>query len=113
MKRWQRPGLGGLFVGMHRGLRRHATSARFWIGVIFLVTNIPLGYAFLGLAALLTSITGNKNWAIIGTIGYGITWIMLGLSVVLLGKDSVRLSKLVIRGKYKAWRRMRKMCRDN
>ena len=109
MKPFTRPGLLALPVGIFRGLRRHATSWKFWVGIIFLVTNIPLGYLFLAIAGALTTATGDKKWAVIGTIGYGITWAMLGLSFVLLGKDSVRLSKLVIRSRWRAWKRMRRM----
>lgn len=94
---------------MYRGIKRHATSARFWTGVIFLVVNMPLGYLFLAIGSLLAAATKNPKWAIIGTIGYGVTWGLLFVAFILLGKDSVRLTRLVLKGKFKAWRRMRRL----
>lgn len=96
-------------TGMYRGVKRHATSARFWTGVIFLVVNMPLGYLLLAIGSLLSATTKNPKWAILGTIGYGLSWVMLFVAFILLGKDSVRLTKLVLKGKYKAWKRMRRL----
>ena len=108
LKHWQKPGLCDLLTGIFKGIKRHGTSTRFWVGIVFLLTNVPIGYTLLGIGSLMAAVTKNPKWAIIGTIGYVISWGMLLLSFILLGKKSFKTAHQVVRGKFKAWRRLRK-----
>jgi len=68
-------------------------SLKFWIGVVFLVINIPLGYGGIALAAYMVAKTGNKSYLALGGIIYGLSWGMFFLGAYLAGPEGVTLVK--------------------
>ncbi|MBW2544780.1 MAG: hypothetical protein JRD43_04825 [Deltaproteobacteria bacterium] len=75
-------------------------SLRFWIGIILLTTNQPLGWAAM-LAC--NAIAINKQsifFTYLGFALYALSWGMLGLGVLLAGPEGIRYSRLLLK---KAW----------
>ncbi|MFH1238519.1 MAG: hypothetical protein V1653_00230 [bacterium] len=68
-------------------------SLKFWIGVVFLIINIPLGYGGFALAFYLVAKTGNKSYLALGGIIYGLSWGLLFLGAYLAGPEGVTLVK--------------------
>lgn len=68
-------------------------SLKFWIGVIFLIINIPLGYGGFALAVYLVAKTGNKSYLALGGIIYTVSWGILFLGAYLAGPEGVTLVK--------------------
>ena len=76
-------------------------SLRFYIGIILLTTNQPIGWAAM---AACNAIAINKQdifFTYLGFAFYALTWGMLGLGVVLAGPEGVRFSRLLLK---RAWR---------
>jgi hypothetical protein len=78
------------------------TSARLrsLVGVVLLVSNSPFGWGCVAAAGWLASQTGEPRWLAFGAVGYGVSWAMLGLAVVLLGREGVKAVRARLR-----WRR--------
>ena len=73
-------------------------TPRFKIGVVLLVSNIPMGLIGFALTGIMAATTGNKAfWAMIGVIIYGLSWAMLGLGVLLAGPQGVGYVKALRR----------------
>ena len=76
-------------------------SLRFWIGIILLTTNKPLGW---GAVVACNAIAINKHdefFLYLGIALYALSWVMLGLGALLAGPEGVRYSRLLLK---KAWR---------
>ncbi len=77
------------------------------IGILLLVTNIPFGYLMLLVGSTIAAITSESRWLLIGTAGYALSWLMLGLGTLMAGPAlTIRLKRTVKRRK-KAWKRLR------
>ena len=67
---------------------------RFKIGIFLLIFNIPFGY---GGAAIVMAIASSKGrpgaGAVWGIIVYAISWAMLGMGVLLTGKEGLAFVK--------------------
>jgi hypothetical protein len=69
-------------------------SLKFRIGVFFLVFNIPLGLVGWIIAASLAVTSPHKAfWAGFGIAVYAISWGMLGLGVLMAGKEGMALAR--------------------
>ncbi len=76
-------------------------SLRFWVGIILLTTNQPLGWwAMLACDAIAIN-KHNEFFFYLGIALYALSWVMLGLGALLAGPEGVRYSRLLLK---KAWR---------
>jgi hypothetical protein len=72
------------------GKKRH--SLKFKFGVLFLVINIPFGYGAGALAVAMEIRTGHPALAAVsGAAIYALSWVMLGLGIVMAGPEGVKL----------------------
>ena len=76
-------------------------SLRFYIGIVLLTTNQPLGWAAL-LACNAVAI-GKQDlfFTCLGFVLYALSWVMLGVGALLAGPEGIRYSRLLIR---RGWR---------
>ncbi|MBW2558084.1 MAG: hypothetical protein JRD69_04500 [Deltaproteobacteria bacterium] len=75
-------------------------TLRFWIGIILLTTNQPIGWAAM---VACNAIAINKQdifFTYLGFAFYALTWGMLGLGILLAGPEGIRYSRLLLK---KAW----------
>lgn len=73
----------------------HEYSLKFIIGIILLITNIPLGWGGLVFCAYLGRKTKKKFYYWLGTVLYILSWIMLALGGFLAGPEGIKLAKNV------------------
>jgi len=86
-------------------------SFRYRLGMILFLGNWPVGYGGVMICAMLSTYY-KKGWiASLGGVCYILSWIMLGVSVVLLGKPVVTLKKRKMVHICRAWRRLNAMRR--
>jgi len=84
-----------------QGGRAMKFSLRFWVGIILLTTNQPLGW---GVMLACNAIAIDKQsifFTYLGFALYALSWGMLGLGALLAGPEGVRYSRLLLK---KAWR---------
>ena len=68
----------------------HKPSLRFKIGVVLLVANVPIGIGGAILAAGVGAATGHRNLGItLGVAIYATSWGMLGLGIVMAGREGL------------------------
>lgn len=65
-------------------------SIWFWTGVVFLLINPVIGWGGLSICTLLGKKTGKKFYYKIGLGIYGLSWLILGLGIVLAGREGKR-----------------------
>lgn len=84
-----------------RNARTVRFSLRFYIGILLLTTNQPLGWAAL-LACNAVAI-GKQDlfFTCLGFVFYALSWVMLGVGAFLAGPEGIRYSRLLIR---RGWR---------
>ncbi|MBW2631090.1 MAG: hypothetical protein JRC90_04910 [Deltaproteobacteria bacterium] len=85
-----------------RGEKTMKFSLKFWIGIVLLTTNQPLGW---GAMLACDAIAINKQdefFFYLGIALYALSWGMLGLGALLAGPEGIRYSRLLLK---KAWRR--------
>ena len=70
-----------------------AQSAKFWIGIIFLVANQPLGILAIILCNAIALRQNNAVFTLIGLGAYALSWGMLGLGLLLAGPEGVAISR--------------------
>lgn len=73
-------------------------SLKFWIGIILLVTNQPLGWGSMLLCSALAVKTKKKFFYLLGIGAYALSWGMLGLGFLLAGPEGVRYSRSLLKG---------------
>jgi len=76
-------------------------SLRFWIGIILLTTNQPLGWVALLVCSALAIDEHSEFIFFFGIALYALTWGMLGLGALLAGPEGLRYSHLLLT---KSWR---------
>lgn len=59
------------------------------LGVALLLSNSPFGWGCVAAAGWLATRTSEPRWLALGAVGYAISWGMLGLAVLLLGREGV------------------------
>lgn len=77
-------------------------SLRFYIGILLLTTNQPLGWAALLICNTLAIAKQSFFFACLGFALYALTWVMMGLGAWLAGPEGVRYSHLILK---RTWRR--------
>ena len=73
---------------------------RFWIGIILLTTNQPIGWAAMVACNAIAISKQNIFFTYLGFAFYALTWGMLGLGVLLAGPEGIRYSRLLLK---RAW----------
>jgi len=72
-------------------------STRFWVGIVLLTTNQPLGW---GVMLICDAIAINRHDAFffyLGIVLYAMSWGMLGLGALLAGPEGVRYSRFLMK----------------
>ena len=106
----KKPGLCGLLSHLVRRLffTEHYRLVTL-VGLLFVLLNVPIGW---GSAALFSLIALHRNMPIFYTIAglcYAGSWLLLGLGIVMAGRDTVRAFRARIPRGWRAWRRLRKI----
>jgi len=73
-------------------------SFKFWIGIILLVTNQPLGWGAMLLCSALAIRTKKKFFYFLGIGAYALSWGMLGLGFLLAGPEGIQYSRNLLKG---------------
>lgn len=73
-------------------------TLKFWIGIILLVTNQPLGWGAMLLCGALAVKTKKKFFYFLGVGAYALSWGMLGLGFLLAGPEGVQYSRNLLKG---------------
>ena len=72
-------------------------SLKFWIGIILLVTNQPLGW---GAMLIFNAIAIHKHNALFSFLGIGafaLSWGMLGLGLLLAGPEGIKYFRFLLK----------------
>ena len=75
-------------------------KSRFRLGIAFLVLNYAFGWPFLLIVESLALYFKDPSLGMLGAIGYGISWVFLGIALWLAGPGVVEWSKR----QYGRWR---------
>ena len=78
--------------------------AAFRIGLVLLVANVPLGYGGIAAGVALAAATKNRIWLTVGFGLYALSWGMLGLGILLAGREGIEY----LREKRRRWRMARR-----
>ena len=76
-------------------------SLKFYIGIILLTTNQPIGWAAMLACNAIAINKHNIFFTYLGFAFYALSWGMLGLGVLLAGPEGIRYSRLLLK---RAWR---------
>ena len=76
-------------------------SFKFWIGILLLITNQPLGWGAMFIGNTLSINTQNTLFSFLGIGTYALSWGMLGLGVLMAGPEGVKYSRSLFK---KLWR---------
>jgi len=67
---------------------------RFKVGMLFLIINIPYGIGGAAIAASIGVASGNKLfWNAVAVVIYASSWAMLGLGVLLAGREGLQYAR--------------------
>ncbi|MDD5723803.1 MAG: hypothetical protein PHY29_08725 [Syntrophales bacterium] len=74
---------------------------RFYIGMLLLTTNQPLGWGAVLICNAIAIDKQNIFFTYLGFVFYALSWGMLGLGVLLAGPEGIHYSRLLLQ---RAWR---------
>ena len=77
-------------------------SPRFFTGILLLTVNQPLGWAALLICNAVALARESPFFTCLGFALYALTWVMMGLGLLLAGPEGLRYSRLLLT---RAWRR--------
>ena len=83
------------------------SGLQFKTGVVLLVINVPFGYGGMAITAAIAAAKKQPGWLIAGGVIYGLSWLMLGLGILMAGPEGIKYVK-GFRGK-----RLRKKAENN
>ncbi len=63
----------------------------FKFGILLFMFSYIIGYGGFGLASLLYINTNKKLWLLIGPGFYGLSWIIMGVSFLICGKEGLKI----------------------
>jgi len=72
-------------------------STRFWIGIVLLTTNQPLGWGAMLACDFIAINKQDEFFFYLGIALYALSWGMLGLGALLVGPEGVRYSRLLLK----------------
>ncbi len=65
------------------------SGLQFKIGIVLLILSFPVAYGLIFLFGILSIKTANSKWLWWSGKVYAISWVLLGFSVLLIGKQGV------------------------
>lgn len=68
-------------------------SLKFWIGIILLIANQPLGWGAMLIGNTLSISKNNALFSLLGIGGYALSWGLLGLGVLMAGPEGIKYSR--------------------
>ena len=68
-------------------------SLKFWVGILLLITNQPLGWGTMFIGNTISINTQNTLFSFLGIGTYALSWGMLGLGVLMAGPEGVKYSR--------------------
>ncbi len=77
--------------------RIRSSKTAFKIGIFLLVVNIPLGWMGIVVGSYLSAHFKNPRFHILSGILYGLTWVMLGVGIILAGPKGIEIAKKKLR----------------
>jgi len=69
---------------------------RFYIGILLLTVNQPLGWAALLICNAVALAKKSLFFSCLGFSAYALTWVMMGLGFLLAGPQGLRYSRLLL-----------------
>ena len=81
-----------------------ARTPRMRLGLFLLIINVPFGYGGAALGTYLAWRLDESKWLTLGAAAYLLSWVMLALATILLGRDTKRFVSIIIRRKWRAWK---------
>ncbi|MBQ7649336.1 MAG: hypothetical protein IJS15_00165 [Victivallales bacterium] len=103
-----KPNTCALAAKLWSAMRPYASTTRARLGLFFFVVNFPFGYGGLFISSAIAASTHDARWLVVGTCCYALSWIMLGMSVLMLGSDTIAFLKGAGKRKFRAWRLARR-----
>ena len=80
---------------------RHVDPLRhrvlFAIGIGLIVVNVPFGWGALTVGAALAVALKQPQWLLWGMIGYGVSWVLLGVGVLITGRTGLAKAREIRR----------------
>ena len=76
-------------------------SLKFWIGIILLMTNQPVGWGAIFIGNTISFNKQDSLYSFLGIGTYALSWGMLGLGVLMAGPEGVKYSRSLLK---KLWR---------
>ena len=77
------------------------------IGLILLALNVPVGWGGAAVCGILATAYKSNVWGIAAIAIYVLSWIMLGLGFLLVGKNLIDIMKRRRAIVFGAWKRLR------
>ena len=65
-------------------------SPKFWIGIILLIINQPLGWGAVLICNALMIKKQNAIFSFLGIGAYALSWVILGLGLLLAGPEGIK-----------------------
>jgi len=72
-------------------------SLKFWIGIILLITNQPLGWGAMLICNALTIKHHNALFSFLGIGAYALSWGILGLGLFMAGPEGIKYSRSLLK----------------
>jgi hypothetical protein len=72
-------------------------SFKFWIGIILLVTNQPLGWGAMFICNALSVNKQDTLYSFLGIGAYALSWGMLGLGLLMVGPEGIKYSRTLLK----------------
>ncbi len=70
-------------------------SLKFWIGIVLLTANQPIGWGVMLACDVLAISKNNEFFFYLGIALYSLSWGLLGLGLLLAGPEGVRYSRFL------------------
>ena len=72
-------------------------SLKFWIGIILLMTNQPVGWGAMFIGNTISLNKQDSIYSFLGIGTYAFSWGMLGLGLFLAGPEGIKYSRSLIK----------------
>jgi len=72
-------------------------SLKFWIGIILLITNQPLGWGAMLICNSLAIKKYNALFSFLGIGAYALSWGILGLGLLMAGPEGIKYSRSLLK----------------
>ncbi len=72
-------------------------SLKFWIGIILLITNQPLGWGAMLIFNAIAIHKQNELFFFLGIGAFALSWGMLGLGLLLAGPEGIKYFRILLK----------------